>query len=501
MKRKSKKIRLIALLMCSIMLLGTLTACTGSGNANAEKPADSETAATSAPDPASEQPETTVEAETLGYTRIDLEADLADAKQRYDANPDDSGAVYEYAQLLYQNADFEAARTILDPLLQEESPAPEIVYTAANVEYVLGNYAKAEELYRYLVQNHNEDMGLAAEAGLQMVYYQTNEYSKASGLFAGQDFENSFLDMMKAFGDDTPYEMDWHGQEEAIVPFVVGDPLPVVPIEINGVRLNAVIDTGAPMLLVEETIASDIGIESISKDIGEGASGADEIAYGKAGSVNLGGIDIQNIPVLIASVQGFSGYFDIELNAIVGTNFLQQFMPIMDYATGQLVLIPRTEEGKNHTEQLLSEERILEEIPFSLAATHYMYAKGSLNGYENLNMFIDSGLEDVNGESVVLSKLTMELLNIPIPELSAVPADKGGLGEEGFESGRFGLSSCGIGNLQQTGGLGVYDTSDVVSVLTNGLGIMSDVLISHGFVKHYKWFMDFDSMTMTFCEK
>ena len=310
------------------------------------------------------------------------------------------------------------------------------------------------------------------------------------------------LDMMKAFGNDTPYEMDWHGQEEAIVPFVTVDPLPVVPIEVNGVRLNAVIDTGAPMLLVEETMVSDIGIETLAKDIGEGAAGADEIAYGKADSVNIGGVSIQNVPILISSVYGFTGFYDdIDIHAIIGTNFLQQFMPVMDYASGELVLIPRTEEGKMRTNQLLENEKVLEEIPFAMAVTHYMYAKGSVNGHENLNMFIDTGLPDEIGEAVIVSKPSMDMLGIPIPNLSPMPEDKGGLGAEGYESGTFELTSYGLGSLRQTNGLGVYDTSDVVSVLTNGIGIMSDALISHRFVKQYKWFMDFDNMTMTFCEQ
>ena len=480
MKRKTLNTRLLAMLLCGIMFVGGLAGCAGSSRAEEANTAD---------------------VESTGYTRKDLEADLANAAQEYDAHPDDTETAFNYAGLLYQNADFAAARTVLEPFMQVGSPAPEVSYLAANVEYILGNYAQAEKLYLYLVENHSEDWGMAAEAGLQMVYYQTNEYQKASHLFEGQDFENPFLDMMKAFGDDTPYQIDWKGQDKAVVPFIVGDPLPVIPIEVNGVRLNAVIDTGAPMLIVEETIAADIGIETIAKDMGEGASGSDEIAYGKADSVSLGGIDVQNVPILIASVYGFTGFYDFEVNAIVSTNFLQRFMPIMDYETGELVLVPRTEEGKALTNQLLAEEKILEEIPFTLAATHYMYAKGAVNGYENLNVFIDSGLEDVNGRAIILSKPTMELLSIPIPELTAVPADKAGLGDQGFETGDFGLSSYGLGDLQYSGGLGVYDTSDVVSVLTNGLGIMSDALISHHYLKQYTWYMDFDSMTMTFCEK
>ena len=42
----------------------------------------------------------------------------------------------------------------------------------------------------------------------------------------------------------------------------------------------------------------------------------------------------------------------------------------------------------------------------------------------------------------------MELLNTPIPNLSVMPQDKGGLGDEFFENGTFELDSYGLGNLQ-----------------------------------------------------
>lgn len=123
--------------------------------------------------------------------------------------------------------------------------------------------------------------------------------------------------------------------------------------------------------------------------------------------MKLGDVDIKNVPVTLLSFEGISDAFEgyaTDIHAIIGTNVLQQFISTMDYPSGQLILMPRNEAGEEKLSDMLAKDTVLEEVPFTLASTHYMYAKGSINGYEGLNMFVDSGGADEKGTGIFFIK-------------------------------------------------------------------------------------------------
>lgn len=486
MKRKTINIKIIATILCCSMTVGNLTGCQASSSAKTLEKGKSV---------ASEHSE-------VPPLRANYIAQAEELKKSYEQSQTDQEVGLKYAQTLFALGEFVQSEEILSPLIHVAKPLPDAIYLSAQINYLNGNYAEAESQYQYLKENHFKEFSAQADAGLQMIYYQTNEYSKANQLFAGQDIENPLLDMMKAF-DETPYQLNWNGNEQTTIPFVTTDPLPVIPIEINGVKMNAFIDTGAPMLLINESIASDLGIESISNDEGSGGGGSANIAFGKTGSLKLGEVDISNIPVALIPFDGFKNTFNgyaTDVHAIIGTNILQQFVPIMDYSSGRLVLLPRNEVGHKLLNEMMSNEKMRKEVPFVLASTHYMFAKGSINSYSGLNMFVDSGLGDHMNAGIILSKNTMDLLEIPFPELIPIAEGQGGLGGSDYENAWFDLDSYGLSSLQLKAGTGSYSTDDVLSPFIDEIGFIGDALISHNYLKKYKWIINFDDRTMTFCE-
>ncbi len=105
------------------------------------------------------------------------------------------------------------------------------MYLAAQIEYLNGRYTQSEALYNHLIELYPNEYEEIAEADLTLVYYQTNEYHKTVGLSAGQDdMLNVMLAMMQSFGEIKPYQLNWNVKDEAIAPFVVDFPLPVVRI-------------------------------------------------------------------------------------------------------------------------------------------------------------------------------------------------------------------------------------------------------------------------------
>ena len=484
------------LLLCLILSAGILAGC--NSNSAGQQPADKKEQSSSG---AKTTGETDNEKETeTDSQRGQYEKQAAKLKKLYKENPDDADNALKYAQTLFTLGSFDDAEEILNPLLNEDNPSPDAIYVSAQIQYLNGKYTTAEELYTKLVKDHYDEYGRDAEAGLQMIYYQTNQFSKANDLFAGQDdLENPLLDLMKGFEDATPYEIDWNGREQTSIPFTAGEPLPVVPIEVNGVKMNAIIDTGAASLVIDETRAKEWGIESISKDEGKFAGGnTADIAYGKAESMKLGDVNLQNIPVMLGPFEGFSeGFSDIAggVHAIIGTNLLQQFIPIMDYPSGRLVLLPRDEAGYRQLSDMQEKENTAGEIPFTLAYTHYMIAKGSINGYNDLNMFIDSGLA-FEEAGIILGDDAMKILSIPVNDLKQAD-DGGGMGGNDFQEKTFSLASYGLGNLTLKDGVGYYFTGGAVNLFED-TGYISDALISHNYLKQYKWTINFDSMTMSF---
>ena len=133
------------------------------------------------------------------------------------------------------------------------------------LEYLLGDYDAAESVLQRAVEESGRrvDLRVDAEVALALVYLQTNRYAQARGLFAGiEGIELPIWELMKAFGDEPPYSSDWGGATEAALPFVQTTTweLPCVRIEVNGLEVDARIDTGGELL----TLSPDVPPPSVS---------------------------------------------------------------------------------------------------------------------------------------------------------------------------------------------------------------------------------------------
>lgn len=113
---------------------------------------------------------------------------------------------------------------------------------------------------------------------------------------------------------------------------------------------------------------------------------------------------------------------------------------------------------------------------------------------QDLICLLTQGATDID---VGLPIKTLELLQIPIPEMNSV---SGVAADSSFEQGVFDLSSCGLGNLVIDQGIGKYDTSGHSDRWYDTNGFVGDALIGHNYLKNYKWTIDFDSMKMIFSQ-
>ncbi|MFH1689957.1 MAG: aspartyl protease family protein [Candidatus Eisenbacteria bacterium] len=423
--------------------------------------------------------------------RGELLQDLERARAAHVADPGDADARHGCAQLTYESGDFEGALLLLEPLLAEKDPAIDVLMLAARIEYLRGSHDRAEELLQRILAREPDNA--PALMKLVFVYYQTNQYDRCRTLpvEALGDRRIPHLDLMLAF-EDAPYQVVWRDGERTVVPFLVTDPLPVIKVEVNGREVTALIDTGGDSFILDPTIASELGIEIVASMMGMFAGGMEaEVGFARAKSLSLGGVTLNSVPmtVLPTNRMAIGGY---TLDAIVGTGVLKQFLATLDYPNDRLVLRASTGAPDFYAEFAGT---VVDEVPFYLQSTHFLLAKGSLNGVDDLIFHVDSGLAGTPAFSA--PRQTLDLVGIPVPEVEVREGTMGG-GGGGFAMGTFDIDQLGLGGLTQGDLIGSYGGLPPHSYRMHGF--IQDGLISHNFLRHYALTLDFERMRMVFTQ-
>ena len=424
--------------------------------------------------------------------------EIAAAQEALLKDPSHSEVRSRLARLLYQSGEFEKAKTSALPLLDAAKPTNETLFLAADLDYLLGHYDKAESAYQKIIALNPGDLQVQARADskLAMTYYQTNQYAKAADLF--KELEGKIKlphwDLMRAFGRERPYQIVWPGDFGlSIAPFIVTDPLPIVSVEIQGRQIYALIDTGADLFMLDTEVAAALGIKPLASMTGTFAGGKQaEVGFGRVNSLRIGQVTLKAVPISILPTQRFSKGFaegKYTIGGIVGTGVLKQFLATMDYPGEQLVLRRADEEGRKDLRQA-TEGKTVVEVPFVLAVTHFLMARGSLDGKEGLTFFVDSGLA---GEAAFAAPVqTLKYAGIPIPETKVEDGIGGGGG--GFATGLFKIARLGLGPLVQENLKGEYGANPPESYWR--LGFINDGIISHQFLRKHAWTIDFAGMRM-----
>jgi hypothetical protein len=357
------------------------------------------------------------------------------------------------------------------------------VLRQAEREYLLGHYGAVEALLHPLMPAprngsgalRDRVLGRRARALLALVRYQRNEYARAAELRV----RLPIVQLMRAFGAVPPYQMSW-STEPAHIPFVEAEPweLPRVAIEVDGMAVEAQIDTGGDLLTLGAETARAVGVETVATMDGIWAGGKRHaLSYGRVGSVHVGDVTVTNVPVTIAGNR----------RPIIGTGFLRQFLPTLDYPGRRLILRPRAC-GSGAARGGVA-------VPFRLALTHLILARGSLEARDGLTFLVDSGLEHETGAAFTAPARTLRAAGIAVPATQPEQASSGA-GETTLELGHFPIARLGLGGVLGRELTGVYGAFP--KQLRRAAGFPIHGLVSHGFLRRYAWTIDFDSMTMTF---
>lgn len=435
---------------------------------------------------------TSVQAADGVKLRGEVEKELGPIEDTYRAAPGDDNNRRAYADILFKLGNVWQVNDVIAPLATPWSSNIDHLRLGAKVALLISDYDRAEALLERLrnVAVKGSEAHIEALEGLVMVYYQSNQYTKAKGLELPDQGDmrglGDLLTFMQRF-EGQPYQIEWATPGKVahlpiINDFTPAGALPLMKLEVNGHPVEFILDTGGDRLYIDEGVAEKVGIRNIAKRRSKYAYTKGEYVdepLGVADTVKMGEVTLKNVPVIVAKWKVMGPTSD----GVVTTQMLKQFLSTVDYENKRLTLRERSESGRR---QLLDsfEGKKPHQMPFFMANTHLMFTKGSLNGRTGLNMLLDSGL----GASMPLVILdeTVEFL---------------GIGKNDIKGTKFywsPIESHGIGTLTR----GATQALGNVMVEENPYwshGFIFDALISHQYLRHLgSWTIDFDTMTYYF---
>lgn len=168
------------------------------------------------------------------------------------------------------------------------------------------------------------------------------EYGLVGGDFlASYVLELDFAGRHVRFLDRKHYQVpeSAEGEDEAVLPLKVVSNRPAVSFEVNGQRLEMLLDTGSPLaLMLSGELARAAGVESAPDERFRmaGVMGPVESEVGTAKRVTIGPFMFEDVPVAVAPKgwfnQGYPG------DSMLGYDLLAQFLVRIDYEGRRLFL-------------------------------------------------------------------------------------------------------------------------------------------------------------------
>lgn len=432
-----------------------------------------------------------VQADEGGKLRSQVEAELPAVEAAYQSAPGDDGHRRAYADLLYKLGNIWQANDVIAPLATISSSNVEDLKLGGNLAYLVGDYDRAEELYQRLrtVAEKDSEVYTQAIRGLGLVFLQTDRFSETRDLEPpdGEEKGRDLLEFFQKF-EGEPNQIEWSTPEKVAHLPMINDytqpgELPLFELEVNGHPVEFILDTGGGLMYIDEGVAEKVGINHIHKTRSKYAYTKGEYVdepLGAAETVTMGEVTLENVPVVVAKWKVMGPTSD----GVITTQMLKKFLTTVDYDKGEITFRERSERGMQQFLDLLEGKPL--QRPFWMATTHLMFTKGSLNGRQGLNVFMDSGLA---------SSMPLVIVNETLEELGI--ADKK-VDVEGTPYYWVPIESHGIGPLTRGASQALGNVFVEKNPYTES-GFFLDVLISHQYLRHFgSWTIDFDTMTYYF---
>jgi tetratricopeptide (TPR) repeat protein len=397
----------------------------------------------------------------------------------------------EMTDKLFAEGYFDDAQVKYEKLIESLPDDCNIIQHLAFIYYFKGQYPKALTYFEKVTQLEPSKKGMML-AYSAYAYYLMSDYGKVVTILEKTKPVN-FLnkEQLKQLINTPVYQIETKITQTTI-PFIQLDPTPVIEIEVNNQKIFVMIDTGGIQLALDRDFARQADVKLFATEQIKGFAGNKEasVLFGKADSVTLDAIQVKNVPVWLLDTKKMSKDFGREINGILGTELLMRFIPTLDYTNKKLILRVKNENNRKEISQMPAKLR----LPFILDEIHAMMAQCYINGKGPVLMYFDSGFADDHNASLVLTGAALKDLGIPKP---VIDQEGIGGGDGVIKSGYVDIDQIRVGDLIQEKQRAVY-YEGVEGTLMTPSQYKTYGLISHNFLKHYIWTIDFDNRLFIF---
>lgn len=417
-------------------------------------------------------------------------------------------AQYDIAEGVYQKGEFAEAEAAY---LKAQALAPDnpLVLERLGALALWNNRTAEAERYFKAALGHTPwyenfwPVNTQLQYRLAMTYYRQDHFTQATQYFneaAGPLALGPFQEL-KALGQHTalfaeepPYQIE--GPAQSQVDFVVTDPLPVVPVSVNGGEpVYFFIDTGGAEVILDQALAEELSAEMAGAFTGVyGGQQTAETGLGRIASLQIGDYVVRNVPIhTLAIADSVSPLFKgLQIQGAIGTRLLMHFLSTLDYANGALILRRVSSENLQSLETQVA-ARGTKSIPFWLIDMHYILAQGTVNHQGPMLFFVDTGLAG-NGFTAPEPVLQAAGITVDWTKATEGPGGGGTIKSTGIIIERLTLGT-GANEIVESHVPGVA-LENSVPILGDQLGFRVGGLISHQFFRQSALTLDFTGMRL-----
>ncbi len=322
---------------------------------------------------------------------------LAASEAAYRANPKDLTDVVAYARHLWAAAHFDHAAEIAKTALKLDSKEIEALWILARAQVLKGQW-----------KNASKTLARAAKAGVRpelvatqkaWIASHTRDFAGvAKALEATGPGQKLLVTRYRSFAGKplvTKHEGDGC---TALVPISqAASSLPLVEIELGGIEVMAMIDTGATDVILDDELAAQLKVPIRSRTPVN--QQGDSIGHGQVESLTIGDITVQSVPVdifSVATIAAMSGSNSKVARAVLGVRFLELFQVSVDPEATTLTLVDSSSKKmQKKCRKELAKQRSGKSSPFWVHETHFIYLPATLNGAEGL-FLLNTGMQGVD---------------------------------------------------------------------------------------------------------
>ncbi len=178
------------------------------------------------------------------------------------------------------------------------------------------------------------------------------------------------------------------GREYTSIPFELIGNRPVVKMHVNGRQepLRFVLDTGSGITVVSEETAKRLKIKPIARGgfaRGIGGDGKFEIVYGLLRQVDIGDVELKNVPVYLRK---FHQDGNNRVDGYIGLALISKFLTTIDYGAQTFTLTRRESDTRDFREKKENS------LPLRLTSSGFLSGEVQVPGVEGpLNFIVDTG--------------------------------------------------------------------------------------------------------------